>query len=131
LPKVCNFVACLGRTKESFLSTRKIEGLVLSSSLPSNFSPWFLVGFTEAEGNFDILIFNNPKALAKTGVKFRFRLSANYRDVLLLCAIRNYFKGGNLSSIRKDTNVVTFEISSIQLIKEVIIPFFDKYPRRP
>jgi hypothetical protein len=43
--------------KESFLETRKVEGPVLGSTLPNAFSPWFLAGFTDAEGNFDIQIF--------------------------------------------------------------------------
>lgn len=66
--------------------------------------------------------------LPNTGVKFRFRLYANYRDVTLLCAIKNYFGGGFLSLIRKDTNVVTLEIASNNVIKNEIIPFFDAYP---
>jgi hypothetical protein len=101
---------------ESFLETRKIEGPVLDSKFPGNVSPWFLIGFIEAEGNFDISLINNVKALAKTGVKFRFRLFSNYKDVVLLAAIRNYFNGGNLSLIRKDTGVITLEISSIGVI---------------
>lgn len=113
---------------ESFLETRKIEGPVLESKLPENVSPWFLSGFIDAEGNFDILLINNVKALAKTGVKFRFRLSSNYKDVVLLAAIGNYFNGGTLSLIRKDTGVITLEISSIGVIKDVIIPFLDAYP---
>lgn len=108
--------------------SRKIEGPVLDSRFPKDFSPWFLTGFTDAEGNFDITFVNNVRALAKTGIKFRFRLSANYRDVVLLCAIKNYFGSGSISLIRKDTNVIILEISSIEVIKNKIIPFFDSYP---
>jgi hypothetical protein len=111
-----------------FLDSRKIEGSVLNSTFPNNISPWFLTGFSEAEGNFDIFIFSNAKALAKTGIKFRFRIAANYKDIVLLCAIKNYFNNGSISTIRKDTDVVTLEISSIETIKNVIIPFFDNYP---
>ncbi len=111
-----------------FIESRKIVGPVLESTLPNDFSPWFLTGFTEAEGNFDISLFLNPKALAHTGIKFRFRLSANYKDIVLLCAIKNYFGSGQISLIRKDTGVITMEISSIEIIKNKIIPFFDKYP---
>jgi hypothetical protein len=113
---------------ESFLKTGKIEGRILESIFPLNFSPWFLTGFTDAEGNFDFMFIKNERALAKTGIKFRFRITANYRDVVILCAIRNYFGAGTISSIRKDTKVVTFEIGSIEVIKNIIIPFFDKYP---
>jgi len=111
-----------------FINSRKIEGPVLDSLFPNNVSPWFITGFTEAEGNFDIQIFNNSKALAKTGIKFRFRISCNYKDIVLLCAIKNYFCRGNISLIRKDTGVVTMEISSIEVIQNRIIPFFEKYP---
>jgi len=111
-----------------FLDSRKIEGPVLESTFPSNLSPWFLTGFIEAEGNFDILLFSNLRALAKTGIKFRFRIAANYKDIVILCAIKNYFGSGSISIIRKDTDVVTLEISSIEVIKNVIIPFFRRLP---
>lgn len=111
-----------------FLDSRKIEGPVLNSTFPSNVSPWFLTGYADAEANFDIQIFSNAKALAKTGIKFRFRIASNYKDIVLLCAVRNYFNSGIISTIRKDTDVVMLEISSIEVIKNVIIPFFDKYP---
>jgi len=112
---------------ELFVTSRKIEGPVLDASLPSNFSPWFLTGFADAEGNFDIVYFKNAKVLAQTGIKFRFRLSANYKDIVLLSAIRNYFGSGALSLIRKDTKVVTLEVSSIEIIRDKVIPFFDNY----
>ena len=32
--------------------------------------------------------FANPKALAKTGIKFRFRIAANYQDIIILCAVK-------------------------------------------
>jgi hypothetical protein len=111
-----------------FIESRKIVGPVLESTFPNEFSPWFLTGFTEAEGNFDILLFLNSKALAQTSIKFRFRLSANYKDIVLLCAIKNFWGSGQISLIRKDTGVITMEISSIEVIKNKIIPFFEKYP---
>jgi len=108
---------------ESFLESRKIEGPVLDSGFPKDVSPWFLTGFIDAEGSFDISLFSNVRALAKTGVKFRFRVSANYRDVVLVCAIRNYFGSGAISLIRKDTSVISLEISSIETIKNIIYLF--------
>ena len=36
-----------------------------------SYSPWFIVGFTEAEGNFYLIINTKPKILPK----FRFRLN--------------------------------------------------------
>lgn len=108
-----------------FKDEQKITGPVLNSNF--NPHPWFIVGFTEAEGNFDISIFNNTKALGSKGIKFRFRLTAKYLDVVLLCGIKNYFGSGTLF-FRKDTEVVTLEISSIDTIKTKVIPLFDKYP---
>lgn len=68
----------------------KLPSEVLSSKY--SFSPWFIVGFVEAEGNFDISINVNPKVLPK----FRFRLSSKYLDIVFLCAIKNYFDSGSL-----------------------------------
>ena len=44
-------------------------------------------------------------------------LTCKYKDVALLCAIRNYFKTGTISKIRNDTDVVTLEICYIESIK--------------
>ena len=46
---------------ESLLATGLIEGPVLNTKFPSSFSPWFLTGFTEAEGNFYIIVDRNLK----------------------------------------------------------------------
>lgn len=107
---------------------RKINDLILNAHFNEFISPWFISGFTDAEGNFDIVLFKSIRALAETGIKFRFRLTANFKDVGLLICIKNYFKCGNLSIVRKDTLVVTYEVSNIEFIRTVIIPFFDKYP---
>lgn len=107
----------------------KVEQKIAGPVLDSNFNPhpWFIVGFTEAEGNFDFNIFNNVKALGSKGIKFRFRLTAKYLDTVLLCGIRNYFGSGSFF-FRKDTEVVTLEISSIETIKTRVIPLFEEYP---
>lgn len=108
-----------------FKMEQKISGPVLNSNFNPN--PWFLVGFTEAEGNFDISIFNNERALGSKGIKFRFRLTAKYSDIVLLCGIRNYF-GSGAFFFRKETEVVTLEITSIETIQTKVIPLFDEYP---
>ena len=46
-------------------SSRKIEGSVLKIHFNTNFSPWFLTGFTDVEGNFDFVFIKNAKALEK------------------------------------------------------------------
>lgn len=104
---------------------QKITGPVLNSNFKPN--PWFIVGFSEAEGNFDFSIFNNSRALCSKGIKFRFRITSKYTDIVLLCAIRNYFGNGTFF-FRKDTEVVTLEISSIETLKTKVIPLFDTYP---
>jgi len=88
-----------------------------------SFSPWFIVGFVEAEGNFDISISANSKLLPK----FRFRIALKYIDIVLLCAIKNYFGSGSIF-FRKDTQVFTLEISSQEVIENKIIPLFDSHP---
>nr|YP_007374894.1 hypothetical protein PRA_mt0066 [Phlebia radiata]YP_007374974.1 hypothetical protein PRA_mt0192 [Phlebia radiata]CCE89187.1 hypothetical protein PRA_mt0066 [Phlebia radiata]CCE89252.1 hypothetical protein PRA_mt0192 [Phlebia radiata] len=36
-------------------SSRKIEGPILDAHFTPSFSPWFIPGFTDAEGNFDFV----------------------------------------------------------------------------
>ena len=87
-----------------------------------SYSPWFIVGFTEAEGNFYLIINTKPKILPK----FRFRLSSKYLDIVLLCAIRNYFGSGSIF-YRRETKVFILEISRQEVIENKILPLFYSY----
>jgi hypothetical protein len=83
-----------------------------------NFLQWF-VGFTDAEGTFLIQTKNNSE------VHFCFKITLHIDDSAVLFLIKDklgigvvFFKG----------NTCNFTVNSLQLIVEVLLPIFDKYP---
>jgi len=69
------------------------------------------------------MFFSSSKALAKTGIKFRFRIALTYKDIVLLGGIKIWFESGIISLIREATKVVTLEISSILCFNITVMSF--------
>lgn len=84
--------------------------------------PNWVVGFTEAEGCFNLSIL---KQNDQTKVQLRITVTQHTRDEALIKSMVNYFKVGLITKSR-NTNV--FYVSNIKDINNVIIPFFKKYP---
>ena len=88
-------------------------------------NPWFVTGFTDAEGSFSILIQHNLKYKSNWRVKIIFAIGLHIKDTELLEMIRFYFGVGNLHKHGK--NSIQYRVESIDDI-EIIIKNFDKYP---
>jgi hypothetical protein len=87
--------------------------------------PYYITGFTDAEGCFTIKITRNDKC--KTGYQIQpvFQIGLHKKDRILLEKIQLYFKGVGSIGYSKDIDV--FVVSSKRELK-VIIDHFDKYP---
>jgi hypothetical protein len=95
--------------------------------LPQLNEPWFLSGFTDAEGCFLILIRKSPKNKLGWQLEANFTINLHVRDLELLRLIQTYFGGaGRISKERN--NCCDFTIGSLDQIITKVIPFFDKYP---
>jgi len=90
-------------------------------------NPMWLSGFVCGEGCFTGYLSLDIKSLwcLKTGLDFNITQSTN--DKLLLEAINLYFnnKGGVYN---KPNNVRVVAFRNVKVLKEIIIPFFYKYP---
>jgi hypothetical protein len=82
------------------------------------FLQWF-VGFTDSEGTFIIQTKTNSE------VNFCFKFTLHVDDSAVLFLIKDIL-GIGVVSIRGNT--CTFAVHSFQLIVEVLLPIFDKYP---
>jgi len=82
------------------------------------FLQWF-IGFTDAEGCFLIQTKN------KSEVQFCFKITLHIDDSAVLFLIKDKL-GIGVVSIKGNT--CTFSIHSFQLIVDVLVPIFDKYP---
>lgn len=89
--------------------------------------PYFVTGFTDAEGSFIVRIRQNPKAKAGWNVETKFSFCIHKKDRMILDLIQAFFGGvGSITYASKDT--LHYRIASLHDLINVVIPHFDKYP---
>jgi len=86
-------------------------------------SPWFISGYSDAEGCFNVGIQKNPNG--KFYVRPSFQIKVHSRDNLLLMQIKDYL--GGIGNIYTNTNDSKFTVRSLDDILK-IIAHFDNYP---
>ena len=104
----------------------KIRLISSSAATRGALDPWFITGFTDAEGSFGAN-FRRSTALA-LGMRFQpvMAIQLHKKDIDLLNEIRGYF--GNVGFITEGENLASFRVQSLKEISANIIPHFDKYP---
>lgn len=101
----------------------RYSSLRLDHNKIHHISPWFITGFTDAEGCFNVGLQKNPNG--KFYVRPLFRIKVHSRDSLLLMRIKNYFGGiGNIYTNSKDSN---YTVRSLDEILKILL-HFDNYP---
>lgn len=94
----------------------------------NNLNPWFVTGFSDAEACFSIKVTKNKKMALGWRIQAVFSIGLHAKDLVLLKQIQSFFNGiGAISSI-KSNGSVTYAITKIEDINDVLIPHFDKYP---
>ena len=83
--------------------------------------PWFISGFTDAEGCFAIIVRKSPKTNLSWRLEINFIINLHKRDLDLLKLIQTYFKGAG--RIGKERNgCCDFTVSSLGDILTKVIP---------
>jgi len=93
----------------------------------SSLHPLWVVGFTEAEGNFYIGVTQDAKSKLGVSTRLRFALTQHSRDEKLLQGFIDFF-GCGLYAERNNKLAGDFKVNSFEDISRKIIPFFCKYP---
>ena len=88
-------------------------------------NPWFVTGFWDAEGCFNIITYRNNKMKIGWLVAPRFSIILHERDKPLLEQIKNFFGVGCI--IKSGSKSIQFQVVSVKDFR-VIIDHFDKYP---
>jgi LAGLIDADG endonuclease len=94
-------------------------------NLKPELNPWFLTGFTDAEGCFSIKIQPNAKLKTKWRVRPVFSITLHGKDLSLLKDIQNTLGVGKIS--KSGEKLAIYAVDSIKEIP-VILNHFDKYP---
>lgn len=91
----------------------------------SSLNPYFVTGFTDAEGCFSVNIWRDSQSKTGWKVKAIFSIGLNIKDRAVLELIKSHFKAGGIYKHGKDTE--QYRVTSLQDLVNIIIPHFDKY----
>lgn len=92
-----------------------------------NITPWWLTGFTQADGSFLVTHERLPGGRLPFYPRPVFSLTQSERELTMMLAIHAYLGVGQLSFSK---GCVTLTVRSLQDLLTVIIPHFMKYPLR-
>ncbi|KAF1107978.1 hypothetical protein B8V09_03490 [Streptococcus agalactiae] len=87
--------------------------------------PFFVTGFTDAEGSFMIIIDKSNRTKLGYQVRGRYSINLHKIDLQLLCQIKDYFGVGSIVEYKES---VSYVVTNLKELIDVIIPHFDKYP---
>jgi LAGLIDADG endonuclease len=104
----------------------KIYFSTLNSDLNVQLNPYWVTGFTDAEGTFTIVIDKITKRKLGWRIQSKYQISLHVRDLPLLIKIQQHFEGIGSVSISRD--LAFYSVSSLKDLVQIIIPHFLKYP---
>jgi hypothetical protein len=89
--------------------------------------PWFITGFTDAEGSFSIVIDKVIKRKLGWRVQHKFQIGLDKRDLSILLQIQQFLGGIGSIYCYPNQNKVNYSIDSIKDLT-ILINHFNKYP---
>jgi hypothetical protein len=95
------------------------------SSLNDKLNPWFITGFTDAEGCFSFAVKPDAKSKLKWRTSPLFVIKLHIKDIAILELIKNTLMVGKIRTNGK--NSVQYVVESIKEL-QVIVDHFNKYP---
>ena len=88
-------------------------------------NPWFVTGFTDAEGCFLINIRPNSKMKIGYSVELVFKIGLHIKDKALVINFRNFFGVGTVTT--RGSDCIQYWVGSLKDL-QVIVNHFDNYP---
>jgi hypothetical protein len=111
--------------------TKKQKGIYIWKSLNGEIQktlhPYFVTGFTDAEGSFMVSI-TKPEHRKSWAISCRFVIRLHLAELPLLLKVQEFF--GGIGFIHKDFkgNKVSYNVTDLNHLVNVIIPHFNSYP---
>lgn len=103
---------------------RGVDGLI-DVKQGKSLNPYWVVGFTEAEGCFFVII-QQDKVKGLHQIKIGYQVSQHIRDLSLIKSLKDFFGCGRTEPCGKAA--ISFRVSKFSHLSEVIVPFFENYP---
>jgi hypothetical protein len=100
-----------------------------SSNIKSIFTPWYVTGFTDGEGSFQITI-QDIKGKGLTGFKpfLEYKITQNSHSVGVLIEIQKFFGCGRINIDNRESDTMKFVITKLDDLSSKLIPHFENYP---
>lgn len=130
LKKLVNLKASLNlgisdKLKEVFTDIIPVDR-VDTVFLSENLDPNWVAGFISGDGSFNIKTSNSSTSKLGTRIQLRFSICLNIREKQLIEGLNKFFKLNNKCIYYTD-NSVALQLVKFSDIKNIIIPFFEKY----
>ena len=90
--------------------------------------PQWMAGFSSGDSSFNIKISKSESSKLGIRVQLRFSIGLHLREKEFIKYLTTYFNLAKDKYVYSDSNSIQFEITNINDIINVIIPFFMKYP---
>ncbi|OGD62929.1 hypothetical protein A2160_04130 [Candidatus Beckwithbacteria bacterium RBG_13_42_9] len=84
---------------------------------------WYLAGFVDGEGSFNISLRRKPDY--KVGWQPVLSFNVSQKELTILLLMKNYFDCGIIK--RRKDGLYSYDVTNPKAIKEIILPFFEKY----
>ncbi len=88
---------------------------------------YFLAGFTDGEGSFNVSIVPHPTARRRWVINPKFQVYQHEKYPEILEIFKEVFHDGTIRK-KSGSNVLVYEIASRKALLEKVIPFFRRYP---
>lgn len=121
----------LGLSDELLKAFPNIEPQTIKTCHSKIESPQWISGFTSGEGSFQVYLKKSQTIKVGYQVMLRFSIGQQARDKQLMGDFINYFNCGTLAKkFNKKYNNYHYEyqVNKFSDVKNIIIPFFNKYP---
>lgn len=115
----------ISRSIQRSLMSTKFIAQAIDSSPSHKLNPWFVTGFTDAEGSFSIWIRSSDNYTSKWKVQYAFSIGLHKKDLALLESIQRTLGVGKI--YKQGSDGAQFRVESLKELK-VIITHFDSYP---
>ena len=89
-------------------------------------NPYWITGFTDAEGSFIVKIIKVSDYKLGWRIQLSFQIKLNNRDHELLTLIRDYFGVGTIRKYKGNFSI--YSVTKVDDLVSVIFPHFDQYP---
>ena len=114
-----------GVPRYSYLN-HPLQSSVMPLKITTKLNPWFVTGFTDAEGSFILSISPSSRYKTRWSVTVCFQIVLHIKDIDILYQIKEFFCG--VGSITKDKRRCNYIVNGYSHLINVILPHFDAFP---